>query len=316
MKYSKRQFHLLVSCGVITVNIQAWSPETLRWGRPPQRFSNEDYYRDFHNEYDTPFQQHLQSPYLDENNFDDDYQWSEQVRQPEYRGFHNEYDIPSEQHLQSPYFYENDFDDNYQWREQERHQDRQREFSYFPQRGSNGVLEDERRDFSQFREEKEWDSEEESFRNSFGGMYQRVPNDILRLPAARSEILERDVSWNVPAILDEASMYLENDSLCVDLLGLPIQLDRPFSESSETVSTNDQRSDQVLKLKFRVEGPLSSGTISLMATEAGIYDIDLKVDESRVGEFQSRALPPLPQTASGSGSPKILEAEIIDRTKE
>jgi len=138
------------------------------------------------------------------------------------------------------------------------------------------------------------------------------------------------------AILDETRSCLINDRTTVDLLGMPIQLGQPHSQSSATTIINGKRQ---MRMEFVVElyGPKGSGMSRVSATNEGVgqvlveamgkvYQVDLssRTETKSSNRFRRSSSSSSSSSFSrgGSGSnptynkgndDNIIEAEIIDK---
>lgn len=128
-------------------------------------------------------------------------------------------------------------------------------------------------------------------------------------------------------ILDEARSYLVNDPTTVDLLGMPIQIGQPYSQSSATTIINGKRQ---MRMDFAVEisGPKGSGMTRISATNEGIgqllveamgrvYQIDLssanKFSSSSSSSSNSFTNKSFGGKKKNNNDDDIIEAEIIDK---
>jgi hypothetical protein len=103
--------------------------------------------------------------------------------------------------------------------------------------------------------------------------------DVLQ-PAStifKTMILQDDL-LDLDAVYDDAQRYLEQDPTCAELLGLPLRLDHPFSQSSATSTINGKTQSRT-ELQFPVDGQYNSGMVQLVATDDGILTMVLLVAE-------------------------------------
>jgi len=140
------------------------------------------------------------------------------------------------------------------------------------------------------------------------------------------------------AIVDEARSYLINDPTTVDLIGTPIQIGQPHSQSSATTVINGKRQ---LRMEFVVElsGSKGSGMSRMSATNEGIGQILVEakgkvyqVDLSSKAKSKSKASTRFGKSSSSfsrgsrgssgfgggggknnGGDDNIIEAEIIEK---
>lgn len=116
-------------------------------------------------------------------------------------------------------------------------------------------------------------------------------------------------------LMDDARGYLMGDPAVANLLGEPISLGAPFSQSSATTSINGKTQTRV-ELGMPVFGSRSSGTVRLLATQDGISQLlldaggrSINVSLTRKGKssnFGSSAY-------KVNGDDNIIEAEVIEK---
>jgi hypothetical protein len=119
------------------------------------------------------------------------------------------------------------------------------------------------------------------------------------------------------ALLDDARGYLMRDPDVTRLLGEPISVGTPFSQSSSTTSINGKTQSRV-ELGVPVSGSIDSGVARLFATQDGISQLQVEAggrtinvslskqqwsSSSSRGSFSSRS----------DSDDNIIEAEIIDK---
>ncbi|CAB9496228.1 expressed unknown protein [Seminavis robusta] len=133
----------------------------------------------------------------------------------------------------------------------------------------------------------------------------------------RTMVLQ-DEQVDINAIYDDAELLLEQDPACADILGLPLRLDHPFSKSSATTSINGDTQSRT-ELQLHVDGQWNSGLVQLVATNEGILNMVLLIDEEgpqggyhriNVNLDVTTALPP--PIEGGPDQNIIMEAEILD----
>lgn len=123
------------------------------------------------------------------------------------------------------------------------------------------------------------------------------------------------------SIMSDARKFILNDDAVVKLLGEPISIAAPFSQSSSTTSINGQSQTRI-ELAFEVSGTRGSGVARLSATNAGVQQILLQamgrtIPVNLSSRF-SRSSGPA-KFSSGRGSrigeedDNIIEAEIIEK---
>ena len=112
-------------------------------------------------------------------------------------------------------------------------------------------------------------------------------------------------------ILEDARVRLANDANLVQKLGEPLQIGRPFSQSSSTTIINGKSSARV-QASFQVVGPNGSGIANMEASDGNIRSLAVNVN----GVNMSVGLGGSVYGRSSSGSKKvdnIIEAEIIEK---
>eukprot|EP00546_Thalassionema_frauenfeldii_P006728 CAMPEP_0178916376 /NCGR_PEP_ID=MMETSP0786-20121207/12599_1 /TAXON_ID=186022 /ORGANISM="Thalassionema frauenfeldii, Strain CCMP 1798" /LENGTH=282 /DNA_ID=CAMNT_0020589693 /DNA_START=97 /DNA_END=945 /DNA_ORIENTATION=+ len=95
-------------------------------------------------------------------------------------------------------------------------------------------------------------------------------------------------------LIEEARSFIVSDNDAISMLGEPIVVQPPFSQSSSSSSINGETTTQV-QASFPVQGQYQQGIASMTATEAGIQrlvlqvggrNINIKLDKGR-NAFQS-----------------------------
>eukprot|EP00547_Thalassionema_nitzschioides_P004216 CAMPEP_0194217644 /NCGR_PEP_ID=MMETSP0156-20130528/21881_1 /TAXON_ID=33649 /ORGANISM="Thalassionema nitzschioides, Strain L26-B" /LENGTH=198 /DNA_ID=CAMNT_0038946745 /DNA_START=333 /DNA_END=929 /DNA_ORIENTATION=- len=76
--------------------------------------------------------------------------------------------------------------------------------------------------------------------------------------------------------IEEARSFIVSDSDAISILGEPIVVQPPFSQSSSSSSINGKTTTQV-QASFPVQGSYQEGIASMTATEAGIQRLLLQV---------------------------------------
>lgn len=76
-------------------------------------------------------------------------------------------------------------------------------------------------------------------------------------------------------LLNEAQTLIMLDDQAVQLLGEPIQVGSPFSQSSSTMSINGKTTKNI-QASFQVGGSYGSGIATMVANEAGISNLTLQ----------------------------------------
>lgn len=116
------------------------------------------------------------------------------------------------------------------------------------------------------------------------------------------------------ALLEDARGYLAEDPAVVRILGEPIRLETPFSQSSSTTNTNGKTQSRV-ELAVEVTGSKGSGIARLLATNGGITQLQTEVGGRVINVSFSKQQP---SSSGGSYSSSaddngIIEAEIVDK---
>jgi len=126
----------------------------------------------------------------------------------------------------------------------------------------------------------------------------------------------------VGSIIEEAQGYLVGDPAVTGLLGVPISLGAPFSQSSSSSSINGQVQSRV-ELAMPVSGPNGSGTVRLLASQDQIVQLQLDALGRTVNVSLTNSRQSFKGTSSGMGGrsspksdPDIIEAEIIEKKSE
>lgn len=115
-------------------------------------------------------------------------------------------------------------------------------------------------------------------------------------------------------LMDDARGYLMGDPAVAKILGEPISLGTPFSQSTATTSINGKSQTRV-ELGMPVFGSRSSGTVRLLATQDGISQLLLEAAGRSINVSLSRTA----TSYSGSsgykvnGDDNIIEAEVIEK---
>lgn len=113
--------------------------------------------------------------------------------------------------------------------------------------------------------------------------------------------------------LTQATMYLETDESVIRVLGEPVQVGSPFSQSSSTSSINGQTTTRV-EIGFPVSGSRSSGTAQLAATEAGIQRLVVQADGRQINvSLTSSKKRPKSSSGRNAEDDDVIEAEIVEK---
>lgn len=111
-------------------------------------------------------------------------------------------------------------------------------------------------------------------------------------------------------VMEDAKAYLMADPAVTSILGEPINVGSPFSQSSATTSVNGVTRSRV-ELAMPVSGSRARGTIVVHATEDGISQILLDVGGRRIDVNLSKDQKS--SKWSSQGEDNIIEAEIVDK---
>jgi len=123
-------------------------------------------------------------------------------------------------------------------------------------------------------------------------------------------------SRQMEGLLQDARSYIVNDSSASNLLGDPIAIGAPFSQSSSTSVINGAKTVSV-QASFEVSGSRSSGIATMVANESGVQRLRLDV-AGQSFEVDTRGGRRIGGGGRGNASktgPKkgdIIDAEIID----
>lgn len=120
-------------------------------------------------------------------------------------------------------------------------------------------------------------------------------------------------------LLEDARDFIMSDSAATSALGEPIVLQPPFQQSSSSVSINGKSSSQV-QASFYVQGTREMGVATMIATEAGIESLSLKVGGRTMnialiksaGGASSSTVFGASQRQPGIGKNRINKDDIID----
>lgn len=115
-------------------------------------------------------------------------------------------------------------------------------------------------------------------------------------------------------IMKEAQRYVQNDANVVRLVGEPIQVGTPFSQSLSSTSINGKKASRVT-LAFPVTGSMGSGVCRLVATDGIIEVLEMDAAGRRiaVGKSTSRGGTRPSFKKGSSEDDNIIEAEIIEK---
>eukprot|EP00536_Pseudo-nitzschia_multiseries_P011736 jgi/Psemu1/29790/gm1.29790_g len=123
-----------------------------------------------------------------------------------------------------------------------------------------------------------------------------------------------DQQRNTETLLEDARVYLVRDPVIVRILGEPIDLRSPFSQSSSTTIINGETQSRV-ELAFEVIGNKSFGVARLSATDGAIVQITTEAGGRIINVNLSKQQPSSYDGyfSSSSDDDNIIEAEIVDK---
>jgi hypothetical protein len=149
-------------------------------------------------------------------------------------------------------------------------------------------------------------------------MIGKMVSPLMRKVASKLAETVADQQRAQEALLDDARGYLMGDPDVTRLLGEPIRIGTPFSQSSSTTSVNGKSQSRV-ELGVPVTGSIDSGVARLFATQDGISQLQVEAGGRTINVSLSKQ-----QRSSSRGSfssrsdsdDNIIEAEIIDKTSK
>jgi hypothetical protein len=125
----------------------------------------------------------------------------------------------------------------------------------------------------------------------------------------------------VDSLMRTAQRCLESDAAVVRLLGKPLRVDAPFSQSSASTTINGLTTTRI-ELAFQVSGSLQSGVARLTSTGKGsIAQLQLQTNDGRVLAVQTtstggkRPSSSLSRGGVDGDDNNIIEAEIVEKKK-
>merc|ERR1712232_1086433 len=114
-------------------------------------------------------------------------------------------------------------------------------------------------------------------------------------------------------LLDEARSYIVADPDAVSILGEPLVMQPPFSQSSSSSSINGKTTSQV-QASFPVQGAYQQGIASMTASEAGIQRLVLQVGGRSMDiNVNTIRRPPKDSGPSGSNYGERLGKNRMDK---
>lgn len=127
----------------------------------------------------------------------------------------------------------------------------------------------------------------------------------------------KDQQEKMQVIMEDTQRYCVNDDAVTSVLGVPIQIGAPMSQSSSTVSINGKTQARI-ELGIPVSGPMGSGMARVMASQDGISQLQVEaggrvINVNLSGSSSKRRSTSKGKfSSSGSGKDNIIEAEIIE----
>eukprot|EP00537_Pseudo-nitzschia_pungens_P015783 CAMPEP_0172403810 /NCGR_PEP_ID=MMETSP1061-20121228/60607_1 /TAXON_ID=37318 /ORGANISM="Pseudo-nitzschia pungens, Strain cf. pungens" /LENGTH=276 /DNA_ID=CAMNT_0013138343 /DNA_START=93 /DNA_END=923 /DNA_ORIENTATION=- len=120
---------------------------------------------------------------------------------------------------------------------------------------------------------------------------------------------------NTEQLLEDARIYIVRDPVVASILGEPIDVRTPFSQSSSTTSINGKTQSRV-ELAFEITGSKNSGVARLLATDGGIVELRTEVG-GRVIDVSLSNQEKWPRYdgsySSSTDDDGIIEAEIVEK---
>jgi len=114
----------------------------------------------------------------------------------------------------------------------------------------------------------------------------------------------------VDDLLEEAQRRIANDSSLVQQLGEPLQVSKPFSQSSSTMVVNGKSSTKI-QANFQVVGPYGSGVATMVGSERGIGSLSVNVNGRNLSVGLGGSV--YGRSSDGKKVDNIIEAEIIEK---
>lgn len=173
--------------------------------------------------------------------------------------------------------------------------------------------------FSKSEEEKRADLIKKETKNEINTMLKDLPLPFRMmgrmvaplLAQAAGEIAEQ--SKLAQDMLDEARIRLVNDPVVAEMLGEPLQVGQPFSQSSSTTVINGKSSARV-QSSFRVQGPKGADGIATMEANNGeISSLAVNVNGRIISVSGLRGGGSAFGKSSSKKNDNIIEAEIVEK---
>ena len=117
----------------------------------------------------------------------------------------------------------------------------------------------------------------------------------------------------VEEYMAQARMALQADEAVTRVLGEPLQVGAPFSQSSSTQSINGQTTTRV-EIGFPVNGPRGSGMAQLSATQDGMQRLIVQAAGRQISvNLNAPRGGPRKFSSRNDNNDDVIEAEIIDK---
>lgn len=117
----------------------------------------------------------------------------------------------------------------------------------------------------------------------------------------------------VEEYMAQARMALQADEAVTRVLGEPVQVGAPFSQSSSTQSINGQTTTRV-EIGFPVNGPRESGMAQLSATQDGLQRLTVQAAGRQISvNLNAPRGGPRKFSSRSDNKDDVIEAEIIDK---
>jgi hypothetical protein len=146
--------------------------------------------------------------------------------------------------------------------------------------------------------------------------------------ASNMAVTMKDQQEKMKVIMEDTQRYLVSDDAVTSVLGEPIRMGTPFSQSQSTSSINGKTQSR-MQLGIPVTGSKGSGVARVLATQDGIAQLQVEVEgqevinvnlsSSRASAFAGSSSSNRRSSSSGkfsaskSSQDNIIEAEIIEK---
>lgn len=177
-----------------------------------------------------------------------------------------------------------------------------------------GLSEDEQQQRSADMIKKE---RKDEIQGGINSMLKELPLPIRMLGRMISPLLARaadeiaEQSRQAQDMLDEARVRLANDPTVIEILGEPIQVGPPFSQSSSTMSINGKSTSKIMA-SFPVAGHRGNGIATMESSDGEIRSLSVNVNGRNISVGNRRGvMGGKSSTTKDDGN--IIEAEIIEK---